>query len=77
MSDYPEHDKLSAISDQSQTIGEFLDMGDWTLCRFDREWDEFRPVSIEAALAEWFGIDRAKIAAEKDAMLVAIRAAAS
>ncbi len=25
MSDYPEHDKLSAISDKSQAIGEFLD----------------------------------------------------
>lgn len=27
MSDYPEHDKLHKIKDQSQTIGEFLDFG--------------------------------------------------
>lgn len=25
MSDYPEHDKLMAVKDESQTIGEFLD----------------------------------------------------
>lgn len=27
MPEYPEHDKLKAISEQSQTIGEFLDFG--------------------------------------------------
>lgn len=29
MSDYPEHEKLKAISDKSQTIGEFLDWLMW------------------------------------------------
>lgn len=33
MSEYPEHDKLQAISDESQTIGLFLDTSGYTLCR--------------------------------------------
>lgn len=28
---YPEHEKLRAVSDRSQAIGEFLDMGGYTL----------------------------------------------
>lgn len=36
MSDYPEHDKASAISDASQAVGEFLDTCGFTLC----EWRE-------------------------------------
>lgn len=34
MSDYPEHAKLSEVSELSQAIGEFLDFGDYTLCEF-------------------------------------------
>lgn len=32
MSDYPEHDRLLKIKDESQAIGEFLDGCGYTLC---------------------------------------------
>jgi len=32
MSDYPEHDKLSAVKDASQAIGEFIETAGYTLC---------------------------------------------
>jgi hypothetical protein len=120
VSEYPEHEKLRAIKEQSQALGEFLDFSRFTLCEFreagsngeppyvwteralkvrpDRakrwprffdfvdgraehnpaheSWDEgYVPVmkSIEAVLAEWFGIDRDKIDAEKRQMLDRIR----
>jgi len=80
MSDYPEHDKLAAIKDQSQLFGEFLDfdlplMG-LTLCETDengRLWPTSR--SIQSILAELFGIDQDKIDAEKQQMLDALREA--
>jgi hypothetical protein len=31
---YPEHEKLRAVSEDSQAIGEFLDYGGYTLCKF-------------------------------------------
>lgn len=76
MSEYPEHEKLAAIREQSQAIGEFLDLGRWTLCEL-REWDDhsptMEPVNIQDALAEYFGIDQQKIEAEKREMLEALR----
>jgi hypothetical protein len=30
--EYPEHDRLAAIQHESQAIGEFLEMGGYTLC---------------------------------------------
>lgn len=107
---YPEHEKLEAVQNQSQQIGEFLDMGlpklglmlyeeryfdcecqycengEGTLSnhRFlEKEkgrLDEKRGVAlyprmsptfktIRQILAEHFGIDQAKIDAEKDQML--------
>lgn len=75
MSDYPEHDKMSAIKDKSQTIGEFLDSTEYVLCLYDED-DRLRPVaaSIEQILALYFDIDLNKIEAEKRAMLDALRA---
>lgn len=104
---YPEHEKLSAVQDQSQTIGEFLDFSGYHLCRIVRagnngeprysnpdgsdpsdvggmrrehnpafeEWgDHYQPVgSIDAVLAEYFGIDRDALEREKRAMLDTIR----
>ncbi len=84
LTQYPEHEKLQAISDVSQEIGEFLDCGRWTLCELrdagTRAWNgtaiqNFQPVNIQDALAEYFGIDQKKIEAEKRQMLEAIRAA--
>lgn len=82
MSEYPEHDKLQAISDKSQTIGEFLD---WV--RFEKDFiladrsveddDMLWPASynITELLAEFFDINLDKIEAEKRAMLDHIRSA--
>lgn len=85
MSDYPEHDKLSAVSDESQTIGAFLDTSGYTLCEWKEDIDQcedcgeehsgFVPVpgSINKILAKHFGIDLDVLEAEKRAMLDAIR----
>lgn len=80
MSEYPEHEKLHAIHAQSQAIGEFLDVflpsQGITLAETQdgRLWPTHR--TIPSLLAEFFGIDQAKIDAEKDAMLAAIRRSA-
>lgn len=83
MSEYPEHDKLSAIRDQSQSIGQFLD---WLLneqgryiASYDRR-DEVLEAdyrSIEDWLARYFDIDRDKLEEEKRDMLDKMRAANS
>lgn len=81
---YPEHDKLSLISDESQAVGSFLDTCPYTLCEWkeasedpDDEWDGGYlpvPLAIERILAKHYGIDLDLIDAEKRAMLDAIRA---
>jgi predicted RNA-binding protein (virulence factor B family) len=83
MSDkYPEHEKLAAIKDKSQAIGEFLDFGlgkqGIILAQFDEETDQLWPThrSITDILAAYFGIDQKKIDAEKAQMLDELRAAA-
>lgn len=122
-SDYPEHEKLQAVVDQSQTVGEFLDWlrsaeedgGKGVRLLVWREWEEddccshcgfsdqrtafgrrkraectlckgrgvaARPregwvplgIGTEKLLAEFFGIDLARIEDEKRAMLAALRA---
>lgn len=80
MTSYPEHDKLAAVKDDSQTIGEFIDMGRWWLCELVEETPEmhehWQPVhDIQDVLAEYFGIDRDRLEVEKRAMLDAIREA--
>jgi len=67
VSEYPEHDKLARIRDKSQTIGEFLDMGPWTLCKFDG--NAWYPYPFMKALAEWFEIDEQVLENEKRTML--------
>lgn len=75
MSDYPEHDKMHAISAQSQAIGEFTD---WMVdeykaqfCAWNDEFREYQPVyvSIKDLLAKFFDIDVVKLEDEKTAML--------
>lgn len=84
MPEYPEHDKMAAVTDRSQVIGAFLD---WLLNErkppvalatpSEAQWDyaghDVVNISIEKLLAEYFSIDLDRIAAEKDAMLETIR----
>lgn len=82
MTTYPEHEKLSAISDASQTIGAFLDFlteQDLVISLWI-ETGELRdpqlvPVSKTTSqiLADYFGIDLARIETEKRAMLESLR----
>jgi hypothetical protein len=70
---YPEHEKLLAVNDQSQAIGEFLDYCGYTLC--EARGARWYPVGggITKILADYFDIDLAAIEREKRAMLAAIR----
>ena len=74
MSHYPEHDKLKAVKDKSQAIGEFLewlhDDRGMVLAERDERNDLFiSPLSIRALLAEFFEIDEQRLDDEKRAML--------
>ena len=111
---YPEHDKLSAVNDKSQIIGEFLDWASnqgWQMMMWREDLKDTRdcpimawnlkdkcqpncskcggtgsvevevdswvsaPGSIQDKLAQFFGIDRDVLEAEKRAMLDSIREA--
>jgi hypothetical protein len=79
MVDHPEHDKLAKIADKSQVCGEFhewLMAQGYVLARYDRGYrpNELFPVRrrLQDMLAEFFGIDRAKLEQEKRAMLAEI-----
>jgi hypothetical protein len=43
VSDYPEHDKLSAVKDASQAIGEFIEFSGYTLCQWREAGDNGEP----------------------------------
>lgn len=81
MSDYPEHDKMRTIREQSQTIGEFLDWVEnekhWSICCLDHASNitDYVPVykSINILLAEYFNINLETIENEKLQMLEVIR----
>lgn len=75
MSDYPEHDKLKAISEESQTIGAFLDNSEYHICEYDERHGRFFPApkSITQILADYFDIDLNKIEEEKRQMLESLR----
>lgn len=75
MSDYPECEKLKAISDKSNAIGQFLDESDYTLCKWDEKHERYWPVheSIEQILAKYFDIDMEKVETERRAMLENLR----
>ena len=70
---YPECEKLSAVSDQSQVIGEFIDWLGETHAAEIGVWrkDHMVPIGIrmEQLLAEFFGIDLEKVEEERRAML--------
>jgi hypothetical protein len=79
MSDYPEHDKLTAVAEQTQAIGEFIEWLEGKgifLARNVEESNYPRYVhGFRALLAEWAGIDEDKLEAEKRQMLTSLRAA--
>lgn len=70
-SEYPEHDKLMAVKDESQAIGEFIEsVNGLRLCEVDdrgRWWPTSR--AINKILADHFGIDLDVLEDEKRAML--------
>jgi hypothetical protein len=80
MSEYPEHEKLAAIQDKSQAIGEFLE---WLnsdgvrLSRWDERpgWDMLQPDTegTTAILARYFGIDIKRLDDEKRKMLESVK----
>jgi hypothetical protein len=75
MSDFPEHDKLAAVQDQSQIVGEFMEWAEENGYQL-MAVDDGRPygVALEPVLADWLGIDLEKLDKEKRAMLNEMRA---
>lgn len=79
MSDFPEHEKMAAVIEVSQGIGEFLEWGlqerNLYLCEHDAVTGQMMPlrVPIIELLAEHFGIDLKKMEEEKQKMLIILR----
>lgn len=80
MSEYPEHDKLTKVKDQSQLIGEFLDwlgtqgihLASYPYDDSEHLWELFQ--TREELLAQRFDINLVKLENEKRQMLEEIRA---
>lgn len=84
---YPEHERLRALDGANDTVGEFIEwlseqgyvIAEYGTGQPDDDRSEHRlwPVQrgIESWLAQYFNINPAKISAEKDAMLRAMREA--
>jgi len=82
MPTYPEHEKMQAVVEQSQSIGEFLD---WLLNEksivlsqyLNPDSERLTPINpnTQDLLAEYFDIDLDKIEKEKRQMLKAMREA--
>jgi hypothetical protein len=80
MKTYPECEKLLAVKDKSQLVGEFLEWAsgkNMVLCaRPKGDDEEYYPVmqSWEKLLADFFGIDLNKVESERRAMLADLQA---
>lgn len=78
MATYPENEKVAAVRDQSQAIGEFLEWLDhgYVIAEFDERDGIYVPVrrSPQAWLYQYFDIDPQVVEEERRAMLEAIRA---
>ena len=75
-SEYPEHEKLSLIKDDSQKLGVFLEaLEEQGVELAHLEGDELVPVhrSITDILSAYFDIDQDKLEKEKRAMLKTLR----
>lgn len=84
---YPEHEKLKAVAETSQQIGNFLNWLEeekgYVLCEYRERQEEshqifpaqYRPVSINmnSILAEYFDIDLARLEDEKRQILELLR----
>ena len=74
MSDYPEHDKMNAVKEESQAIGEFLT---WAEGEGMILYHQFARVpvmkSTNQLLADYYGIDLDEVNAEKRRMIQEIR----
>lgn len=78
MSNYPEHDKLKALAGANQTVGDFigwLEEQGLELARWNEAGTYCLPANKprEELLAEFFGINRSALEAEKLAMLGSLR----
>lgn len=78
MPTYPEHDKLRAVKENSQVIGEFLDwlINEQHVVLATHRGHILMPVvsSIQKWLARYFDIDEDRLEDEKRAILAEIRA---
>jgi hypothetical protein len=70
--EYPEHEKMRAVKEESQRLGEFLD---WALNTRKPSIRIPKFNGIEALLAEYFEIDLKKVSEEKDQMVEELRRA--
>lgn len=76
---YPECEKMAAVEDKSQVIGEFLEWAketqDFHLCIYSGYGKEYIPIGItvERLLAKFFDIDIDKVEKEKRQILEEIR----
>lgn len=76
--EYPECEKLKAVADESQKIGQFLD---WLLGERNLELGQYndndrliaQPLNIAKLLAEYFNIDMDKVEKERQEILSSIR----
>lgn len=85
MAEYPEHEKMSAVIEDSQRLGAFIDwmqgrgymIAEWVDGEYRNSDQQLAPVhkSINEWLALFYEIDLTKIEEEKRAMLDEIRAA--
>jgi hypothetical protein len=75
MSKYPECEKMVAVQDKSQAIGEFIEWlqhyKEYEICHICPEEGEYAPIyfSTEELLAEFFEIDLKKVEKERRKML--------
>ncbi len=78
MSKYPECEKMSAVKDKSQAIGEFLEwlgsekevfLAKWELDEYEDEYITRFLYSAEKLLAEFFNIDLNKVEQERRQIL--------
>jgi len=75
---YSEHERLHAVKEQSQRLGEFLDwLGEngYFVCEFAENYGEYAPTStrIEQILADYFDVDLDAIEREKREMIAELR----
>ena len=70
----PECEKLSAVADESNNIGDFLDWLDnkgFLFCKYDKYEESYYPTypDTQKLLAEYFNIDLNKVEQERRALL--------